>query len=66
MPTTCVVFGCHNCQKKGIYWSFYQIPKEPERCRRWLAFIGRRNKDGSAWKPGKGDRVCSDHFTSNK
>jgi len=66
MPTTCVVFGCHNRQKKGIYQSFYQIPKEPECCRWWLAFIGRRNEDGLAWKPGKGDHVCSDHFTSHK
>ena len=66
MPTTCVVFGCHNHQRKGIHRSFYRIPKEPEcRCR-WLAFISRRNEDGSAWEPGKGDRVYSDHFISRK
>ena len=29
---------------------------------RWLAFINRRNEDGSAWEPGEGDRLCSDHF----
>ena len=64
MPTTCVVFGCHNRQRKGIHRSFCRIPKEPEcRC---LAFISRRNEDGSAWEPGKGDCVCSDHFISRK
>ena len=35
------------------------------RCR-WLAFINRRNDDGSAWEPGEGDRVCSDHFIQRK
>ena len=66
MPTTCVVFGCHNRQRKGIHRSFYQIPKEPERRCHWLAFISRRNEDRSAWEPGKGDHVCSDHFISRK
>ena len=47
---------------KGVY----RIPKEPERRRRWLAFINRRNEDGKPWIPGNGDRVCSDHFISRK
>jgi len=30
----------------------------------WVAFVSRRNPDGSPWQPGTGDRVCSDHFIS--
>ena len=66
MPTTCAVFGCHNRQTKKIKRSFYRIPRDSDRRRRWLAFIGRRNEDGSPWEPGTGDRVCSDHFLSKK
>ena len=29
-----------------------------------MAFIGKKNQDGSFWEPGTGDRVCSDHFIS--
>ena len=66
MPTTCAVFGCHNCQTKKIKQSFYRIPKDSDHQRRWLAFIGRKNEDGSSWKPGRGDLVCSDHFLSKR
>ena len=66
MPTTCAVFGCHNRQTRGIKRSFYRIPRDCDRRRRWLAFIGRRNEDGSPWEPGTGDRVCSDHFLLKK
>ena len=64
MPTTWAVFGCHNRQTKMIKRSFYRFPKEQDRRRRWLAFIGRKNQDGLFWKPGTGDRICSDHFIS--
>ena len=64
MPTTCAVFGYHNRQTKKIIRSFYRFPKEQDRRRRWLAFIGRKNQDGSFWEPGTGDRVYSDHFIS--
>ena len=66
MPTTCAVFGCHNRQTKKIKRSFYRIPKDSDCRRRWLAFIGRKNEDGSSWKPERGDRVCSDHFLSKQ
>ena len=55
MPTTCAVFGCHNRQTKKIKRSFYRIPRDSDHRRRWLAFIGRRNKDSSPWEPGTGD-----------
>ena len=66
MPTTCAVFGCHNHQTKKIKRSFYRTPRDSDRRRRWLAFIGRRNEDGSPWKPGTGDQVCSNHFLLKK
>ena len=66
MPTTCAVFGCHNRQTRRIKRSFYRIPRDFDHRRRWLAFIGRRNEDGSPWEPGTGDQVCSDHFLSKK
>ena len=66
MPTTCAVVGCHNRQSKRCEQSFYRFPKDKDRRRLWMAFISRRNPDGSPWQPGSGDRVCSDHFVSRK
>jgi len=66
MPTTCAVYGCKKRQSSSISRSFYRIPQDTDRRRKWLAFIGRKNPDGTPWKPGTGDRVCSDHFISGK
>ena len=66
MPTTCAVVGCHNRQSKRCEQCFYRFPKDKDRRRLWMAFISRRNPDGSPWQPGSGDRVCSDHFVSRK
>ena len=66
IPTTCAVVGCHNRQSKHCQISFYRFPKEKERRRRWIAFVSRKNSDGSAWEPGNGDHVCSKHFITGK
>ena len=67
MPTTCAVVGCYNRQSKQIRQSFYRFPKNDEdRCCLWLAFVSRKNRDGSPWQPEEGDRICSDHFISGK
>lgn len=66
MPTTCAVVGCHNRQSKHCLISFYRFPKEKERRRRWIGFVSRKNSDGSAWEPGSGDRICSEHFITGK
>lgn len=66
MPTTCVVFGCNNRHRKGCFINFYHFPIDSERRRRWVAFVGRKNPDGTTWQPGKDDRLCSDHFISKK
>ena len=69
MPTTCVVVGCNNRKSKQSLIGFYRFPKrkeEEERRRKWITFVSRKNSDGSAWKPGKGARVCSEHFITGK
>jgi len=66
MPTTCAVVGCHNCQSKHCYLSFYRFPKEKEHRQRWTAFVSCKNSDGSAWQLGNGDRICSEHFITGK
>ena len=66
MPTTCCVVGCYNRHSKKSIYSFYQFPADPDRRHRWVSFVSRRNADGTLWKPGEGDRVCSEHFTSKK
>lgn len=66
MPTTCAVVNCYNrhCKELGI--SFYRFPKNPDRRRQWVAFVSRRNSDGSPWEPGEGDRICSQHFVTGR
>ena len=66
MPTTCVVYGCNNRHSKGCGISFYHFPPDVERRRQWIAFVDRRNPDGTSWQPGDDDRLCSDHFISKK
>ena len=34
--------------------------------RRWIAFVSRKNSDGSAWEPGNGDRICSEQLMYTK
>ena len=66
MPTTCAVVGCHNRHSKQCGLQFYRFPTDKDLHCLWIAFISRRNPDGSTWQPGSGDRVCSDHFISRK
>ena len=66
MPTTCAVVGCHNRQSKHSLISFYRFPKTKNRRRQWVAFVSRKNADGTPWKPGSGDRVSSVHFVTGK
>lgn len=62
MPTTCVVVNCYNRHSKHSNRSFYRFPTDVNRRRKWVAFVSRRNADGSSWQPSDGDRICSDHF----
>lgn len=66
MPTTCAVVDCHNRHCKDSLISFYRFPTDADRRRKWISFVSRQNADGTAWKPGDGDRVCSEHFVSKK
>lgn len=66
MPTTCCVINCHRRHSRESGIQFYRFPVDPDRRRRWLSFVARQNADGSSWKPGPGDRLCSCHFISGK
>ena len=66
MPTTCAVVKCYNRHRKGSRISFYRFPKEPDLRRQWVAFVSRRNLDGSSWEPGEGDHICSQHFVTER
>ena len=46
--------------------SFYRFPTDAERRNRWIGFVSRQNADGTPWKPGEGDRLCSEHFVAKK
>ena len=66
MPTTCAVVGCHNHHYQGSLISFYHFPTDAERRHRWISFVSRINPNRTPWKPGEGDRLCSEHFISKK
>lgn len=75
----CSVPGCKSICKKtemkeNLY--FYTIIKRSgfELSRRqtgasadqWLKAIGRKNKDGSAWRPSDNSRICNLHFITGR
>ena len=57
MLTTCCVVNCNKRHSASSNVRFYRFLKDPDRRRRWLAFVSRRNRDGSPWMPGQGDRA---------
>lgn len=67
MPVCCVV-GCQNSSvkaPKGV--SFHRFPARNEEQRElWIKALKRQTVDGSNWKPGSSDRICSDHFYDKK
>ena len=64
---TCMVVSCHNRQSKQCGLSFYRFPKDDKDLhRRWMAFVSKRNPDGSAREPGMGNRVCSEYLYHGK
>ena len=75
----CSVPGCKSISKKTEMKEnlfFYTIIKKSgfELSRRqtgasadqWLKAIGRKNKDGSAWRPSDSSRICNLHFISGR
>ena len=66
MPTTCAVVGCHNRHSKQCGLQFYRFPTYKDHHRLWIAFVSRRNPDGSTWQPGSDNCVCSAYFISRK
>ena len=66
MPTMCVVVKCYNQHSKHSKRSFYRFPTDVNHHRKWVAFVSRRNADGSPWQSSDGDHICSDHFVSKE
>ena len=56
----------HNHHYKGSLISFYRFPTDVERRHRWISFFSQINSNGTPWKPGEEDRLCSEHFVSKK
>ena len=55
------VFGCTNRYRKGSNVKFYRFPTCPDRRRRWIAALNRKN-----WTPNEFSWLCSEHFVSGK
>ncbi|XP_062401089.1 uncharacterized protein LOC134092302 [Sardina pilchardus] len=61
MPLYCCAPGCSNNQHTREDISFYRIPRDADRRRRWIAAINRKD-----WEPSTYQRLCSDHFVGGK
>ncbi|XP_051803372.1 uncharacterized protein LOC127533698 [Acanthochromis polyacanthus] len=61
MVIACCAVGCTNRQGCKQNLSFYRIPLDKDRRRRWIATINRKN-----WQPSKYSRICSEHFVQGK
>ena len=57
MPKNCYAFGCCNVYKKGCGLQFYRFPVDPDRRRRWIAAVDRKD-----WEPTEYTWICSEHF----
>lgn len=57
MPKNCCAFGCCNVYKKGCGLQFYRFPVDPDRRRRWIAAVDRKD-----WEPTEYTWICSEHF----
>ncbi|XP_064457319.1 peroxynitrite isomerase THAP4-like isoform X5 [Ornithodoros turicata] len=65
MPEQCCVVRCRNMKGISAGVRFFRFPLEKRHRRKrelWIAAIGRKKKDGSAWMPTKSSRVCGVHF----
>ncbi|XP_060764178.1 uncharacterized protein LOC132873016 isoform X2 [Neoarius graeffei] len=61
MPLYCCAPGCSNHQHTRQDLSFYRIPTDADRRRRWIAAINRKD-----WQPLVYQRLCSDHFVGGQ
>uniref|UniRef100_A0A8C6LM82 THAP domain-containing protein 1 n=1 Tax=Nothobranchius furzeri TaxID=105023 RepID=A0A8C6LM82_NOTFU len=67
MVDSCCAPGCQNRRGQVKGRSFYRIPKDPERRKRWIITMKRSSLQAKMklWDPeSKGFRLCSDHFIS--
>ncbi|XP_054594702.2 uncharacterized protein [Nothobranchius furzeri] len=69
MVDSCCAPGCQNRRGQVKGRSFYRIPKDPERRKRWIIAMKRASLQCKTkqWDPdSKGFRLCSEHFISGK
>lgn len=69
----CSAHNCHrtspecSCAEPFQLYPFPTAKKEPERRRKWIKSINRKNpKTGKNWQPSDDDRVCSKHFVNGQ
>ena len=68
MPKSCVAVDCHNHNLMGaekISFSIFPCrEKFPNRWKKWVNAVSRRNEDGTQWEPARYAYLCEDHFIS--
>lgn len=64
MVTSCCVVSCQSRHDSTKNVRFYRFPSNSERRELWVRALRRVAPDGSPWRPGPGDRVCSKHFVT--
>ena len=61
MVHSCCAYGCKNRFNKENGIGFYRFPRNPERRRRWILAVRRKN-----WEPLEETRICGQHFLFGK
>ena len=59
MVVSCCAYGCTNRFVKEGTLGFFRFPAEPERRRRWIVAVKRKD-----WVPKKHTRICGQHFST--
>ena len=61
----CCVYGCSNRQGRENCKFFKVIRNDnPSQTEDWIRKIGRKNEDGSQWRPKPYTLICGEHFIS--
>ncbi len=67
MVRGCSAIGCTNSNKKQVGMSFFRVPKQPERARKWIQNCRRKGllEEGLEYCQ-KNIIFCSDHFEDDQ
>jgi len=61
MVKSCCAVGCSNRYFKGCGLKFSRFPQDPERRRKWIAAVNRKD-----WEPTEFTWICSTHFVGGQ